>query len=111
MLSTGGGSFQGSDMFEYDGKGMVVGLDDSHRLVRTVSGGVAAEDLLLSPDGRFVAAQDALEGGDESNVSGSGETMAQLTSILDLMTGKVRVYQGGARVAWSQDGDRLLTGT
>jgi hypothetical protein len=101
LLISGVGSFSGSDVFEgYEGHTAVVG--STYRLVRTVGDVNAGDRLLLSPDGRFVAGGQMVEGADP---------VTEGTALVDLTTGTVRTIPGGAPLAWSPDGKHLLVTT
>ncbi|HEX5598136.1 MAG TPA: hypothetical protein VFX61_19290 [Micromonosporaceae bacterium] len=104
LLISGDGGLRGSDFFDYEGKVAVVGRDGSYRML--LYGGaetVAGEEVLLSPDGRYVAQEhlaDAREG---------------WLLVTDLTNGRTRRYAGpnghrccGSPVAWSPDGSALL---
>jgi hypothetical protein len=94
------GPFGGGDLpGRYESRNLVMGRDGSQRLVRTVNNWVLGKDVLLSPDGRYVAGNNDLEGSHLGYWN---------TAVLDLTTGKVRDYAGGVPVAWTPDGRRLL---
>jgi hypothetical protein len=83
---------------------LVVGRNGSYRLARTIGETTAGVgDLLLSPDGRRLAAQPWIEGGDPFK-----DLDVAQTAIVDLTTGQVRQYAGGVPVAWAPDGRSLL---
>ena len=99
--------FQGSDVFDSEGKIAAVGRGGSYRTL--LYGGknsvMAGEDVLLSPDGRR-AAQEYLIG---STASRTG------LDIVDLTTGRSTVHRGGlpegrccVPVAWAPDGRSML---
>jgi hypothetical protein len=88
----------------------VVGTDGSYRTVRDhTMYRQAGQELLLSPDGRYVAGGESLENSDLRD--------GRAIRLLDLVTGKVRQLgtgqqfsdtYGWAPVAWSPDGTSLL---
>jgi hypothetical protein len=102
VLFSGDGGLRGTDLIDHEGKVAVVGRDGSYRML--LYGGaetVAGEQVLLSPNGRYVAQ----EGGFETD---------RAVEVVDLRTGKTRGYSGvvpggfGRPVAWSPDGRKLL---
>jgi hypothetical protein len=104
VLFTGDGlGLHGSDVFDHEGKVAVVGRDGSYRTL--LYGGaqvVPGENVLLSPDGKFVA-QAPLAVGQGWMV------------ITDLSTGRSETFRGpngveccGTPVAWAPDGRSLL---
>jgi hypothetical protein len=102
LLISGVGSLSGSDVFGYEGHSAVV--NTVYRRLRTVGDVNAGEGLLLSPDGRFVAGDNQVEGADHwDNAPG--------TALVDLTSGTVRTIPGGSPVTWSPDGSHLLTTT
>ncbi|HEX6499259.1 MAG TPA: hypothetical protein VF054_09550 [Micromonosporaceae bacterium] len=104
LLVTGTGRFTGSDAFgDFEDHVVAVGVDGSYRLVRFNTWAGYGDDVLLSPDGRFVAGDTSMEG----TVDAPSTTM--VTSVLDLTSGTVRSYDAGVPVAWSPDGSALLT--
>jgi hypothetical protein len=105
VIVTGPGGFGANDVFGYDDRAIAVGRDGLYRYIRDVSGVNAGENLLLSPDGRYVADGASLEGVDPAE---SGPDWQSMAGVMDLTTGKVRTYREGSPVAWSPDG-RLLT--
>ncbi|BCL14062.1 WD40 repeat domain-containing protein [Micromonospora sagamiensis] len=103
LLVSGHRELRGSDIWGWEGRSLVVGRDGSYRLARTVGETTAGtDDLLLSPDGRQLAAQPWLEGSQWPD-----DPVGQ-TAILDLTTGRVRQHAGGLPVAWAPDGRSLL---
>ncbi|WP_334552908.1 TolB family protein [Micromonospora sp. CPCC 205714] len=103
LVVAGDQELRGSDIWGWEGRSLVVGRDGSYRLARTVGETTAGtEDLLLSPDGRRLAAQPWLEG------SRWPDDPIGQTAILDLNTGQARQYAGGLPVVWAPDGRRLL---
>ena len=107
VIVTGPGGFGANDLFGFDDRAVAVGRDGRYRYVRTVSAFDAGEDLLLSPDGRYVAGAAGLEGADWGETAGAWQSA---TIVLDLTTGEVRGHHAGPPVAWSPDG-RLLVGS
>ena len=106
VIVTGPGGFGANDLFGYDDRAVVVGQDGTYRYVRDINAFDAGENLLLSPNGRYVAGQADLEG----VVFGeSASDWQSATGVMNLATGEVRTYHSGPAVAWSPDG-RLLTG-
>ncbi|MEV6302839.1 WD40 repeat domain-containing protein [Actinoplanes sp. NPDC051861] len=102
--------FQGTDIFDSEGKVAAVGRDGRYRtlLYAGKNSIIAGEEVLLSPDGRRVA-QEFLE---DSTASGTG------LDIVDLSTGRSTLYGGGLPdgrccipVAWAPDGRSLLVET
>jgi hypothetical protein len=81
---------------------LVVGLDRSYRILRSINGVFAGRDLLLSPDGRHVAGNWNLEGVPAGDPLVPG-------AVVDLVTGQVHIYRDLEPLAWSPDG-RLLVG-
>ncbi len=106
VILTGPGGFGANDVFGYDDRAIVVGRDGLYRYVRAINGVNAGEDLLLSPDGRYLAGGADLEGAQPTQTSADWQSTA---SVMDLSTGEVRTYRHGPPVAWSPDG-RLLVG-
>jgi hypothetical protein len=102
VILTGPGGFGASDVSGYDDRAIAVGRDGRYRYVRDVNSVNAGEDLLLSPDGRYVVGRADLEGVDLSVTD-----WQSTVGVMDLVTGRVRTYREGAAVAWSPD-DRLL---
>ncbi|MGS2619827.1 hypothetical protein ACVCAH_35910 [Micromonospora sp. LZ34] len=103
LVVAGDRELRGSDIWGWEGRSLVVGRDGGYRLARTVGEtGAGTDDLLLSPDGRQLAAQPWLEG------SHWPEDPVGQTAILDLTTGRVRQYAGGLPVAWAPGGRSLL---
>jgi hypothetical protein len=99
LLLSGGGSLRGG--LDDEGHSLVVGHDGTYRLVRTGNDVNAGDDLLLSPDGRYVAG-DQLEGVDSPAMAGTA------LGLLDLITGLVRSVPAGLPVAWSPSGQLLV---
>ncbi|HEX7746656.1 MAG TPA: WD40 repeat domain-containing protein [Micromonosporaceae bacterium] len=94
------GPFGGGEFGAYESRNLLVGRDGSYRLLRTVNNtDVIGKDVLLSPDGRYVAGNGGLEGSHSADWG---------TAVLDLTNGRVRDYAGGVPVAWMPDGRRLL---
>ena len=81
---------------------LVVGLDRSYRILRSINGVFAGYDLLLSPDGRYVAGNWNLEGV-------PAEDPLVPLAVVDLVTGRVGYYREFEPLAWAPDG-RLLVG-
>jgi hypothetical protein len=106
VIVTGPGGFGANDVFGYDDRAIVVGRDGLYRYVRAINGFNAGEDLLLSPDGRYLAGRADLEGVRFGETAPDWQSAA---GIMDLTTGEVRTYRHGPPVAWSPDG-RLLIG-
>jgi hypothetical protein len=104
VIVTGPGGFDANDLFGFDDRAIVVGRDGMYRYVRDVNSVDAGENLLLSPDGRYLAGPADLEGVDTDESTSDWQSTA---GVMDLTTGKVRTYHEGAPVAWSP-GDRLL---
>ena len=104
VILTGPGGFGASDVFGYDDRAIVVGRDGRYRYVRDVNSVNAGDDLLLSPDGRYVVGPADLEGVQHSVADTDWRSTV---GVMDLTTGRVRTYREGAAVAWSPD-DRLL---
>lgn len=104
VIVTGPGGFGANDVFGFDDRAVAVGRDGLYRYVRDINSVDAGENLLLSPDGRYVAGPADLEGVDFDESAGDWKSTA---GVMDLTTGKVRTYREGAPVAWSPDG-RLL---
>lgn len=103
LVVSGDRELQGSDLWTWEGRSLLVGQDGGYRLARTVnqtSAGV--DDMLLSPDGRYLAAQPMIEG-----TNWPDDPVGQ-TAVVDLTTGRIRQYTGGLPVAWSPDGRSLL---
>lgn len=103
LVVSGDQELRGSDIWGWEGRSLLVGQDGGYRIARTVgeaSAGIG--DLLLSPDGRQLAAQPWIEG------SQWPEDPVGQTAILDLATGEIRRYPGGLPVAWAPDGRSLL---
>ncbi|MEV4508485.1 hypothetical protein AB0K00_05960 [Dactylosporangium sp. NPDC049525] len=105
VLVSGGGTFQTLDTPGTFGSLIgVVGRDGSYRMLRYGYTYLqAGQDVLLSPDGRYVAGH----GTYEHLISSADGTV----SVVDLSTGKERRYPGADvvdPVAWSPDGRRLL---
>jgi hypothetical protein len=105
VIITGPGGFGANDVFGYDDRAVVVGRDGLYRYVRELNSFDAGEDLLLSPDGRYVAGGAGLEGVEWGESASDWQSAA---GVMDLATGEVRSYHDGPPVAWSPDG-RLLT--
>jgi hypothetical protein len=103
-IVTGPGGFGASDLFGFDDRAIVVGRDGLYRYVRDINSVDAGENLLLSPDGRYLAGPADLEGVTFDESASDWESTA---GVMDLSTGKVRTYHEGAPVAWSPGG-RLL---
>ncbi|MGH3716689.1 MAG: hypothetical protein ACRDT4_25010 [Micromonosporaceae bacterium] len=101
VMFSGDGDLRGTDLFDHEGKAAVVGRGGDYRML--LYGGsetMAGQDVLLSPNGRYVAQSDFTDGlGFE---------------LVDLRTGKTRGYPGstgavsGRPTAWSPDGRSLL---
>ncbi|WP_203900428.1 WD40 repeat domain-containing protein [Virgisporangium aliadipatigenens] len=99
---TGGGSLPGT----YGSKVGVVGRDGSYRVLRyATSDRQVAQEVLLSPDGRYVAGD-----GSEEDPIGMDEYSGAV-SVVDLVTGRTRrfaVNPGDRAVAWRPDGGALV---
>jgi hypothetical protein len=101
LIVTGEGAFRGSDAFGgYEGRTVVVSRDGRYRLVNGVGEVEAGQDAHLSPDGRYLAVAGAVDGVEDASFDA--------TSLVDLTTGQVRVFDGGSPTAWSPDGQHLL---
>lgn len=103
LMVSGDQEMRGSDVWGWEGRSLLVGQDGDYRIARTVgeaSAGIG--DLLLSPDGRQLAAQPWIEG------SQWPEDPVGQTAILDLATGEIRQHTGGLPVAWAPDGRSVL---
>ncbi|MBY8874153.1 hypothetical protein K7640_20200 [Micromonospora sp. PLK6-60] len=109
LVVSGDRELRGSDIWGWEGRSLLVARDGRYRLARTVgevSAGVG--DLLLSPDGRRLAAMPWLEGvAYQHDVAGPGGPQG-VTAVVELGTGENRTYPGGYPLAWSPDGDSLL---
>ncbi|MGK5521158.1 WD40 repeat domain-containing protein [Micromonospora sp. URMC 107] len=100
LFSGGGLGLRGIDGLDHEGKVAVLGRDGRYRML--LYGGresVAGEEVLLSPDGRYVA---------DSFTDG-------WVGVTDLTDGSRRVFTGwagstccGTPVAWAPDGSALL---
>lgn len=102
ILVAGDHELRGSDVWGWEGRSLVVGVNGSYRLARTVGETSAGFDgLLLSPDGRYLAGWPWLEGFEWT-------TARDQTAVFDLTTGAKRLYAGGFPVAWAPDGRSLL---
>jgi hypothetical protein len=86
----------------YEDHVLVVGLDRSYRILRSINGVWAGHELLLSPDGRYVAGNWNLEGV-------PAEDPLVPCAVVDLVTGRVGYYRDFEPLAWAPDG-RLLVG-
>ncbi|MEV0154002.1 hypothetical protein AB0H57_09720 [Micromonospora sp. NPDC050686] len=109
LVVSGDRELRGSDIWNWEGRSLLVARDGRYRLARTVgeaSAGVG--DLLLSPDGRRLAAMPWLEGIDGLPTPADPGDPQGVTSVVDLSTGKNRTYPGGFPLAWSPDGRSLL---
>ncbi|GIH15207.1 TolB family protein [Rugosimonospora africana] len=104
VIVTGPGGFAANDVFGFDDRAIAVGRDGLYRYVRDVNSVNAGDDLLLSPDGRYLAGRADLEGVHFDEAASDWQSTA---GVMDLTTGKVRTYREGVPVAWSPD-DRLL---
>lgn len=101
LIVTGYGAFRGSDTFGgNEGRTVVVVRDGRYRLVNGPGEVEAGWDVHLSPDGRFLAVGGPVEGGTDASFDSA--------SIVDLTTGRVRVFAGGSPVGWAPDGRHLL---
>lgn len=102
IIVSGDRELRGSDIWGWEGRSLLVGQDGGYRLARTVGEASAGlGDLLLSPDGRFLASVSWLEGAPPSSTGGG-------TVVFDLTTGKAREFRGGQPLAWSPDGGSIL---
>lgn len=103
LVVSGDRELQGSDIWTWEGRSLLVGRDGGYRLARTVNQTSAGlGDLLLSPDGRYLAAQPMIEGTEWP------DDPVGRTAVVDLGTGRIRQYPGGLPLAWSPDGRSLL---
>lgn len=100
VILTGPGGFGDYSIF-YDDRAIVVGRHGHYRWLYDVNDVHAGMDLLLSPDGRFVAGGATLAAGVSSSADWAPAT------VVDLTTGRVHRHRHGQPVAWSPDG-RLL---
>ncbi|HEX2771161.1 MAG TPA: hypothetical protein VHN18_01870, partial [Micromonosporaceae bacterium] len=107
LLVSGGGQLASAPDLPgtYGSRIAVVGRDGSYRMLRY--GGMykqAGQDVLLSPDGRYVAGDATLE-------HLNPPARSSEVTVVDLMTGQVRRYRdlpAGQPVGWSPDGSQLL---
>ncbi len=114
LLVTGGGSgLAGADLpGTFGSRVAVIGRDGSYRMLRY--GGTylqAAQDVLLSPDGRHVAGDETLERRTDQSSGAVVLRHRTAISVVDLVDGSVRWYRdlpAGEPVAWSPDGSRLV---
>ncbi len=106
VLFTGSGlGLSGSDLIDHEGKVAVVGRDGSYRMMLYGGSEVTpGDDVLLSPNGTFVAQ------GFKAGAEKDGWVV-----VTDLGTGKSRAFRGvngatccGRPVAWAPDGKSLL---
>jgi hypothetical protein len=105
LVVTGNGSFTSNDAFDgFEDDGMVVSTAGFTRTVKYNTGSNLQGELMLSPDGRYLAGDSSMRGSDPK----VADTPRGWTSVLDLTTGAVRSYDAGIPVAWSPDG-HLLT--
>ncbi|MFI6228455.1 hypothetical protein ACIBCR_14225 [Micromonospora echinospora] len=103
IVVAGDHELRGSDVWGWEGRSLVVGQNGRYRLARTVGETDAGlGGLLLSPDGRFLADRPWLE---DARWPDDGR---EQTVVVDLTTGKLVQYDGGAPVRWSPDGSALL---
>ncbi|GLY20744.1 hypothetical protein [Micromonospora sp. NBRC 101691] len=103
IVVAGDHELRGSDVWGWEGRSLVVGQDGRYRLARTVGEtDTGLGGLLPSPDGRFLADRPWLEG---ARWPADGR---EQTVVVDLTTGKLVQYDGGAPVRWSPDGSALL---
>jgi len=106
VSGTGSGLGAGTLPGTYGSKIGVVGRDGSYRALRYATPyHQVGQDVLLSPDGRYVAAD-----GSEEDPIGIDDH-AGVVSVVDLVTGRTRrfgVDRGDRAVAWRPDGGALL---
>jgi hypothetical protein len=95
VLVDGIGPFAEFTPTSHDQRSLAVGVNGAYRVIRNDDG-----ELLLSPDGRYVASRSTMEETPDWDHFG--------TSILDLNTGRVRTFGEMSPVAWSPDGRTLL---
>lgn len=101
LIVTGEGAFRGSDALGgYEGRTVVVSRDGRYRLVNGAAEVEAGQDAHLSPDGRYLAVNGPVDGASYASFGA--------TSLVDLTTGRVRVFDAGSPTAWSPDGRQLL---
>ena len=105
VMVTGPGGFDAVGLSDYDDRAITIGRDGMYRYVRDINSVDAGENLLLSPDGRYLAGPADLEG--VKFEGSSGPDWVSTAGVMDLTTGRVRTYREGAAVDWSPDG-RLL---
>jgi hypothetical protein len=99
VIVSGHGPFRGSDVLDnYEGRTVVVGQTGQYRLIEGVNEGEVATEMLLSPDGRFVAVPGPVVGADDLDWGD--------TALVDLTTGRIRTLDG-VPVAWTPDSRRL----
>jgi hypothetical protein len=103
VMFSGGGTLRGNDFLGGEDRVAVVGRNGSYRMLNGNAGATAGEDVLLSPDGRYVAQAD------------NGPATDGWLLIIDLTTGKTRHLTmpgrpelSGVPVAWAPDGHSLL---
>lgn len=104
VILTGPGGFGAGDFSSYDDRAIVVGRDARYRYVRDLNSVNAGDDLLLSPDGRYVVGPYTLEG---VHYTGADPDSESTVGVMDLTTGHVRTYTQGDAVTWSP-GDGLV---
>ncbi|GAB3845912.1 hypothetical protein GCM10029963_24940 [Micromonospora andamanensis] len=105
LLFSGGGTGTIDMPGAFGSKIAVVGRDGSYRTLRYGRAYMqSAQDVVLSPDGRYVAGDTSL---DARLSSGNNSEI----TIVDLTSGAVRRYTGlpaGQPVAWSSDGTQVV---
>jgi hypothetical protein len=103
VLVAGDHELRGSDVWGWEGRSLVVGRNGSYRLVRTVGESDAGiSDLILSPDGRYIASTPSIEGTQWPS------DPRMYSAVLDLTTGKVKLYPGGLPLAFAPGSKTLL---
>src|SRR5688572_3195750 len=100
LIVSGEGTLRGSDAFGGEGRTLVVSRDGRYHLVNGFVEGEVGQDFHLSPNGRYLAATGPVDGADSAAFDA--------TSLVDLTTGRVRVYPAGTPLGWAPDSERLL---